>query len=507
MKGASAMSEKSASKWAKEILGEAKLGDKRRTYRAVEVLAQLAEHPGQSIPELTDGRDALAEKIYRHARSEHVDSGQILEAGLRASRKRLVAQCKENPRDILILQDTTNLDYSHKSVRSKLKPTSTSLENGPRGWLVHNALAVDAESGDTLELVGQMYWSRDPESHGQRKQRKQRAFEEKESFKWQAIVDTLLEPLYEICEHLIIVSDRESDVYEYLMGLIGEGWRFIVRASWNRSLIDTTEHLNSYKAHATVRGYAALDIDQKGGRKAYTGRVEVRSCRVTLKPKATSPGLPDLTVNAIYLHEPIPLLGEEAFNGILLTNEPVETPQALDKVLRSYGLRWIIEEYHKCWKSDGQNVEGLRSPEPDNLLRLAIPMAFAAVYLMRIRQELVGKKPYKLRMIEEIDPQKKKEVIQASKQDAPCDRLLNDHQWHVLWTSVEKTKLPLKVPSLKWAGSAIAKLGGFMDSKRTGRPGYKALWKGWISLMDRCESVRLSLLLLTPQSIDTFSDV
>lgn len=503
------MDKEKAEKWAKDTFGKAKLGDKRRTKRAVEVSSLLVQHPGLSIPKMAKGKDSIEEKMYRHARSEHVDPTALLEAGQAASAARVVAQCKECPRDILIIQDTTNLDYAHQSVRDDLGPINTSAEGGRRGWLVHEALAVEAETGRVLDLVHQTYWSRDPKTHGKSKDRRERPYEEKESFKWQMALEAIEKTLYEIKAHLIIVSDRESDVFEYLMVLLGQDWRFVIRSSWDRNLVDTTERVESYRSRAQFKGYAALQIDQKGGRKSRTARVEVRAGQITLKPpKAVDKSLPALTVNVLYIHEPIPPDGEEAVNGIILTNEPIETTSDLDKIMRYYGLRWVIEDYNKCWKSEGLKVEALRNQMPDNLLRIAIPMAFATVYVMQLREALVGAKPNKLKMIKEPN-EEDEQIGRAHKEDAqrPCTDVLSDEQWQVLWVQEEKKKLPKKVPTKAWAGLAIARLGGFMDSKRTGRPGYKTMWNGWLKLMDLCESVRLVFLLLTPHSSDSFVDV
>ncbi|HDZ31672.1 MAG TPA: IS4 family transposase, partial [Pseudoalteromonas sp.] len=55
----------------------------------------------------------------------------------------------------------------------------------------------------------------------------------------------------------------------------------------------------------------------------------------------------------------------------------------------------------------------------------------------------------------------------------------------------EKDVLPDKVPSLHWLYYSLAKLGGWYDSKRNGRVGVKALWKGWLKLADMVESAEL----------------
>jgi len=47
-------------------------------------------------------------------------------------------------------------------------------------------------------------------------------------------------------------------------------------------------------------------------------------------------------------------------------------------------------------------------------------------------------------------------------------------------------------PSARWAFLALARLGGFTDTKRTGRPGWATIWHGWFRLQERVEGYRLA---------------
>jgi hypothetical protein len=42
---------------------------------------------------------------------------------------------------------------------------------------------------------------------------------------------------------------------------------------------------------------------------------------------------------------------------------------------------------------------------------------------------------------------------------------------------------------------AIARLGGYLDRKSDGPPGWQTLWKGWMRVMDVLEGVHLATLL------------
>jgi hypothetical protein len=62
----------------------------------------------------------------------------------------------------------------------------------------------------------------------------------------------------------------------------------------------------------------------------------------------------------------------------------------------------------------------------------------------------------------------------------------------LLWLTHPASRPPQAPPSLRWACLTVAKLGGFTDTQRTGRPGWDTLWHGWVRLQERIEGVRLA---------------
>jgi hypothetical protein len=138
--------------------------------------------------------------------------------------------------------------------------------------------------------------------------------------------------------------------------------------------------------------------------------------------------------------------------------------------VRYYELRWKIEEYHKAWKSGGTQVEKQRMHSAANLERMAVILGFVAVRLLQLRESALDKDEAKT---------------------VPCTPLLNTLQWQLLWRKTKKTPPPKSPPDLYWAYSALAKLGGWYDSKRTGKVGWTALWEGWFKLEQMVEGAKL----------------
>ena len=54
----------------------------------------------------------------------------------------------------------------------------------------------------------------------------------------------------------------------------------------------------------------------------------------------------------------------------LLTSESVTTAEEAEKIIFYYEKRWLIEDYHKVWKSEGTDVESLRMQTKENLERM-----------------------------------------------------------------------------------------------------------------------------------------
>lgn len=468
----------SAETWAVRLANKAELGHRSRNTRLAGALTTLCAGNGTSIVERAGGDAGRVEQLYRFARGEAIEPEAVLEAGYA-----FCAETAERTKgDLLALSDTTTLSYHHR-VKEDLGDLGGGGQNH-RGWFVHNVLLVEEGSQTVVGLADQHWWSRDPASRGKRAQRKSLPPEEKESAKWEAACERTEERLTSVRERLVFIADREADVFSHLMNLIGQELRFVLRACWNRRV--ETEHrlLRETVLAAPLLGRGTVDVEQRGGRAARTAFVEYRSCTLTLRPPFHNPfGFPPLTVNAALVHEPTPPEGAEPLEWLLLTSEPVQDRESTVRVARKYAARWLVEEYHKCWKSGGMHVEGLRMQTPDNLQRMATLMALGAVWLMRLRGGLLSGGRCR------IDGTDREESDDAS--PGWAERWLPDGWWEVLWVSVEKSPPPAESPSRVWCMRAVAKLGGWLDTKRTGRPGYRVLWRGWTSLAERVEVIRL----------------
>ena len=458
--------ERDAVMWAEQTFGRSQLGDARRTARLVKLASALAGQVGSSPSRACGGDTAANEGAYRLLRNDAVEPEDIAEGGFAAT-----AEAAAGYESLLAVEDTTTLSYEH-AVVAELGDLGGDARSAKRGFFVHSVLLLDAESARTVGLIEQERWQRESTARGQRHRRRQRAYEDKESIKWQRASECTAKRLGETMSRVISVCDREADVYEYLKYKRQVGERFLVRASWDRRVQGEASHLFEALERAPGLGEHTVQLAQRGGkqaRRARAARLSVRAGTVTLRAPLRDSRLGPLEVNAVLAQERDAPQDEEPVCWLLLSSEPVDSFAAACQLLRYYTLRWRVEEFHKAWKS-GAGVEQRRMQSADNLERMAVMLAFVAVRLLQLREAL-------------DEPAAIKDRAKR-----PCTEVLSASEWKVLWITRERSRPPKRVPSLRWAYEAIAKLGGWVDTKRTGRASWQTMWHGWFRLQERVDA-------------------
>jgi Transposase DNA-binding/Transposase DDE domain len=454
--------------WSRRMFGECELGDARRTERLVEVAALMSKQMGKSLAKSCQGDGAALLGSYRLLRNDD-EKPEAIRAGGFAE----VAQGAQAHALLLAVEDTTSVSYTHE-VEGELGITSNQKDAKRKGFQVHSVLLVDAIGENTVGLIEQSHWCRERKDHGKKHTRKQRAYEDKESFKWQHASERTAERLGATMGRTISVCDRESDVYEYLDYKRRQEQRFVIRAKVDRRVVPGAQNLFAALSDDGARlSCYTVNVVQRGGRKARQATLTLRSLRLELQAPASDSGCRGpLTVNAILAEEVEAPPHVEPLRWVLLTSEAVASAEEARRVVRYYELRWRIEDYHKAWKS-GVGVERQRFQSAANLERMLVITAFLAVRLLQLR-----------------------EILGRSDEDeqAGCDTLLSEDEWQVLWVSTRRSKPPATAPSIHWACLAVARLGGFTDTKRTGRPGWDTMWHGWFRLQERLEGYRMSKL-------------
>ena len=447
--------------WAQTEFASAKLGDRRLTRRLVQMARCLAQTPTGTLPQaFPTWRDLKG--AYRFL--DHLEYGP--EEIQQVHRQQTLAACRQ-PGEYLLIEDTTELDYSTHPRTEQLG----FIGNGRgRGIWLHSTLAVQVEGwksddqpeGVAVGLLGQTSWIRT--SQGLRYQNwRQRMSRRRESDRWAKVVDEIGRP--PPGARWIYVADRESDFHEPLQRCRRNGADFIIRGYRDHSLAGADESLFEALAKAPVQGVSRVQLRGRNGEPAREATVSLRSCRVTLKGPWRPQGVQeDVEVNVVEAREMAPPPGVEPLHWILLTSLPCRGLGALKRIVARYALRWWIEQYHKALKS-GAGIEESQLERGFRIENLVAVLGVVAVRLVNT-QWLARNRPD-----EPVEPESFGESalkILSAKYGAPEGG----------WTN-------------RSVLIAVARLGGFLARKHDGMPGWQTIWRGWSQLMWMCEGLEL----------------
>jgi hypothetical protein len=347
-------------------------------------------------------------------------------------------------RNVLVIQDTT-------VVRSE----------GGGGLYLHVAIAVDAEDGTLLGLVYAKFLTR---VHGRRAKRTSRPIKDKESQRW---LDGA-EAAARVCakaRRITVTADRESDIYE-AFACRPAGIDLLVRVAQDRALDNNKQLYASIEAQR-VAGRTTIQVPAKPGQKARTATLSVRFMPVTLKRprgvlRRSAPKTVSLTM--IDVREVRPPPGVERLHWRLLTTHTVTN---LDEALAVAGLyrrRWCIEQLFRTMKTQGFDIEALRTVQDgprSNLVTVTLIAAITVQQMLHARDSSGEGQP--LRPLTDVFALEDRALLEALNRD--------------LEGATARQKNPHPPGTLKYATWICGRLGGW--SGYYGQPGGVVLARGW----------------------------
>jgi hypothetical protein len=333
----------------------------------------------------------------------------------------------------------------------------------------------------TAELIGlfdQRWWARGdkPPGGGAAGEKKaSRLSRDRESQRWAACLSECPPPPGP--GRWTLVADREGDVYEVLVRCRTAGVAPLIRACQDRALEGpggrVEGHLFAAVRAAPLKGTYELRLRARPGRAARVARVQVRSTAVTLRPpwrpKGAGPELGPVEVNVIEAWEPDPPPGAEPLHWVLLTTWPADTLAQCRRAVRAYGLRFLIEDFHKALKT-GCGLEKSQLGTVQALAALLGVLSLVAARLLDLKL-LARARPDEPVTPERVGPEAL--AVLGHRFGTPAGG----------WTN--RTTL-----------RAVARLGGFLARKGDGEPGWITIWRGWKRLTDLCEGYALALAMV-----------
>jgi hypothetical protein len=421
-------------------------GDKRRADAIRQLSERIVACRSLIIRQL--GGDRKGELLARRVLGScHVTPGETLERVAR----RTAAACAG--RRVVVAQDTTEANFHGRETRGGLGRAGRTGKTP--GFLIHAAVAVDADTEAVLGLVGARIWAR----RGKAKPRRQQAFSAKESARWRDTAAHARERL-DASTEVIVVGDRENDIYEVFVGR-PEKTDLIVRAGQDR-LLATGGKLFDAPASWTALGRHKVRVPPR--RRGERGRIATVSLRAgvvlvcrPMHARRTGPAEVELTlVEAIEIDPPA---GKEALHWRLLTTLSATTFDEAAEVVRLYRLRWRIEQTFRMLKSDGLDLEECQTHTKWRLFNLAALALDGAV-----------------RIIQLVDARDGSERP-AGDVASPAEIAAAAALLPTLEGNTERQRNPHQPENLAWLSWIVARLGGWNCYYKP--PGPKTMARGW----------------------------
>src|SRR2546429_297980 len=381
----------------------ADLGDVRRNRRLGRVASGMAEARAASVSRACGG-GAESMAAFRLLNAPEVTPKAILAPHQGA----ILARAAASP-CVLVIQDTTELDFSRMKTMEGCGPLN---EETRRGFFMHS-LYVLSEPGLPLGLLDTAIVARRDEDFRKAAARKHLPIAQKESFRWVQGYSRTQEMARQLpgCE-VFSLSDREGDIYE-----VFEAWaragadggpraHWIIRAHQDRALeglaLDAPQKLFAALADAPELGTMEFGVSARRQKKKIKGhtvqvarsarmvRQRLRAMRITPRTPFRRGGkLPAVCFWAVLAEEIDPPEGEEPLRWLLLTSEEVSTPPAARRIVALYLRRWDIEVFHRVLKT-GCRVEALQLKGHQavlNCLVLYAIIAWRILYLMHLGRQ------------------------------------------------------------------------------------------------------------------------
>lgn len=466
----------SASGLAQEHFGNADLKHKKRNAALVRTAERIFRHPGGTLPnKMGHPNDYKAMDLLMNRRE--VTHASVLASHQARTREKMAGHAGP----LLVLHDTTTLDYSGlKSI-----DLGQVGEGHGRGYLCHNALMVDPQTREAMGLAHQILHRRETVSKGEGVQAK-RERESRESRLWSHAVEAL-EAFGTPAgtspgtgsgtgPHVIDVGDRGADIFEFLATEKRLGRSCLVRAEHNRNILighETNASENVSENVSEERGKLFDHLRRLPGAKGKTKKLfesskeKERTVELSVSYAAVRLCPPHVRKGE-YANEPIaawcvrvweaePAKGSTPIEWFLLTFERIETAKAALRMSSYYECRFVVEEYHKAQKT-GCQIEDLQFATEQALQPMIALLSVVATVLLNLRQACRRDDAETRPATELVDP--------------IYEEILRAHRY----------KQPREPMTIREFSLALGRLGGHMNRRSDGLPGWLTLWRGWTKL-------------------------
>jgi hypothetical protein len=429
---------------------------------------------GHSIRKATESH-AEQKAFYRFINNKKVTEEALI-AELTERTSHICAQ-----RTVLAIQDTSEVNLSAHQHRIKADSGIGRLDSARPtiGFKLHPTLVVDAQSLYPLGFASLDLWHRPVDMPDRRARNYQSLkIEDKESYKWIRASNRTKEVLSQATQ-VIIIQDREGDIYDQLSTIPDEKHHLIIRSKANRNLTDGGLLWDTLSQTAPSGTYQ-IKVEGDNRRKVAnrTATIEVRFLKTSIK-RSTSAGTNTAKNTSLYAVEAREINSTDS-NPILwrlVTSLPVLSYEDACMIVQWYSCRWLIEQLFRLLKHKGFNIEGSELEQGWAIRKLCILTLSSILKIIQM----------KLSYGEE-EGQDINEVFSETEQ-----LCLNDLNNKLAGTTA-KQKNPFDKSKLNWATWIISRLGGWkgyasqrcagLITMRNGLERFYLIYEGWMIARD-----------------------
>ncbi|BDI33712.1 IS4 family transposase [Capsulimonas corticalis] len=473
--------------WAENEIQGTKFGDERFRRVMGETLEAKFSQPNVSFSTMCG--NALRQSAGRLLRHPETNATDLLEGHRQATLQRCLGE-----KTIVVAQDTSSYNYSTHYATEGLGPINDSKK--AMGIHQHSALAMTPDRLP-LGVVEAHFWARPLEKQAAA-QRRKKPIEEKESHRWLRTakhVEQLFEPHLRQGGEVVVVADREADIFDLLAQERASGLELIIRAAHPRTVkvmdgevmdgevMDRSEGATKEPAYCSllvaaqqgnVLGHYTLRVPGRTQAQDRDATMEMRHCRVEVQPPKAGVGHEEkaVPIQVVSAREIVPEGDPHApLEWIMITTVNVIDMASARRVLDLYTCRWEIERFHFTLKS-GCQAERLQMDDLDtlcNTLSLYLVVAWRLLYVTHLA-----------RVMPEIR----------------ADQIMDTTELAIL---NQQSRTP--ITTISQVVTAIAQLGGFEPYKGGPLPGVKVLWNGLRKLDSMAAGWRLAMESIRTQNV------
>lgn len=460
-------------------MGLGYFGDQRRQQSGADLFSAIVGKGSLVLKSISSGR---AEQV-RFQR--FLWSDDVTVEGLKDSAFQKTGENIKNVPHVLAFQDTTELCFADR--QDDIEGLGVLMNRNVSGLYLHPVLAVDPRDNYILGLCGFTEFSFDEKRKSSKAHsEKQKAIEEKASYRWLKCAEEAKTTLAG-AQMVTIVSDRESDIFEYLARISDRRNHVLVRSRLDRAVsprptseavsldifvgglqaVDTRQIVVPARKAATNK---ASGIEKKKNRAERSATLEIRFARIWVnKPKSRGIGKskddPDLVPMTVVDVREVSDEFSSDFAPVhwrILTSHSIKSLDEAWEVVDWYRKRWQIEQLFRSAKKGGLQIEEIALSKADSIKKLAFIGLLAAVRILQLTQ------------------------CRDGSIDRPATSIFSETENLVLTAltrkyegKTEKQKNPHKPLTVAWAHWTLARVGGWKGYiKSEGPAGPKTLARG-----------------------------